>query len=192
MVNSICLAIFIEIPYDCHSGHIDSTCVQMHAILGWSFLNYLPAQTSSRTWVGSRQFKPVLIVQLSLFNLSILDQSVCFWSFVWEIILLLYLSIRLFRWFLNPMTLHSFFHWLSTDTHISSVVDRPIHCWVIIRQCHSFSITLRVLPLIHSAFGKLYPLFCQPCSTLELVLITLEACGICSYDTPMGWTYAFP
>jgi hypothetical protein len=24
------------------------------------------------------------------------------------------------------------------------------------------------------------------------VLITLEACGICSNDTPMGWTFAFP
>jgi hypothetical protein len=81
---------------------------------------------------------------------------------------------------------------VSTDTHISSVVDRPIHCWIIIRQCPSLSITLWVLPLIHNAFGKLYPLLCQPCSTFELVLITLVACGICSYDTPMGWTYAFP
>jgi hypothetical protein len=52
----------------------------------------------------------------------------------------------------------AFFLWLSTDTHISSVVDRPIHCWIIIRQCSSYSIILWVLPLTHNAFTKLYSL----------------------------------
>ena len=67
-----------------------------------------------------------------------------------------------------------FFLWVSTDTHISSVVDRPIHCWIVIRQCPSYSITLWVLPLIHNAFGKLYPLLGQPCSAFELVYLLLK------------------
>ena len=73
------------------------------------------------------------IVPLSLLDLSILDQSICFWSFVLETIISFYLSIRLIRWFLNLMPLSSFFLWVSTDTHISFVVDRPIHCWIVIR-----------------------------------------------------------
>ena len=127
-----------------------------------------PAQTSFWTWVGSWQFRPLFIVQLSVFNLSILDQSVCFWSFVLETIFSFLLSIRLIRWFLDLMPLHSFFLWASTDTHISSVVDRSIHYWIDILECPSYSITLWVLPLIHNAFGKLYPMLGQPCSTFEL------------------------
>ena len=41
-------------------------------------------------------------------------------------------------------------------------------------QCPSYSITLWVLPLIHSAFGKLYPLLGQPCSAFELVYLLLK------------------
>jgi hypothetical protein len=93
---------------------------------------------------------------------------------------------------LNLMTLHSFFLWLSTDTHISSIVDRPIHGWIIIRQCPSFSITLWVLPLIHNAFGKLYPLSCQPCSTFELVLITLECLWYMFLWYPDGLNLCLP
>ena len=32
---------------------------------------------------------------------------------------------------------------------------------------------------------------CQPCSAFELVIFTIEACGICFHDAPIGWTYAF-
>ena len=72
------------------------------------------------------------------------------------------------------MLLHSFFLWVSTGTHISSVVDRLIRCWIVIRQCPSYSITLWVLPMIHNAFGKLYPPLDQPCSAFELVFLLLK------------------
>ena len=58
----------------------------------------------------------------------------------------------------------------------------------IIMGLHNF---LWVLPLIHNAFGKLYPLLGQPCSAFELVVFTIEACGICFHDTLTGWIYAF-
>ena len=32
--------------------------------------------------------------------------------------------------------------------------------------------------------------FGRPCSAFELVIFTIEACGICDHDAPMGWTYA--
>ena len=174
MVNSIWLVVLDNIPCLSHFEPIDSICAYARSHQVILFKIIFPTQTSFRTWVGSRQFKPLLIVQLSVFNLSILDQSVCFWSFVLETIISFYLSIRLIRWFLNLMPLHSFFLWVSTDTHISSVMDRPIHCWIVIRQCPSYSITLWVLPLIHSAFGKLYPLLGQPCSAFELVYLLLK------------------
>jgi hypothetical protein len=37
MGNSRCLAVFIKIPYDCHSDHVGSTCVCMHALIRLSF-----------------------------------------------------------------------------------------------------------------------------------------------------------
>ena len=107
-------------------------------------------------------------------QLSIFDKSVCFWSFVLEIIIPLLSKHQIIQLSYNMMPVHSFFLWLSTDTHISSVVDRPIHCWIFIRQCPSYSITLWVLPLIHNAFGKLYPLLGQPCSAFELVYLLLK------------------
>ena len=168
-------------------------CVRMHTVIRLSFLKIIfPAQTSFRTWVGSRQFKPLMIVQLSVFNLSILAQSVCFWSFIWETRISFYLSIRLIRWFLNLMPLHSFFLWVSTDTHISSVVDRPIHCWIVIRQCPSYSITLWVLPLIHNAFGKLYHLLLSTMLYYQTCLIYFWNLRYMLLRCPTGWTYAFP
>ena len=71
------------------------------------------------------------IVPLSLLNLSILGQSVCFWSFVLEIIIPLLSKHQIIQLSYNMMPVHFFFLWLSTDTHISSVVDRPIHCWIL-------------------------------------------------------------
>ena len=126
-----------------------------------------------------------------LYNLSILDQSVCFWSFDLEIIIPLLSKHQIILMFYNMMLVHSFFLWWSTDTHISSVVDHQIHCWIVIRQCPSYSITLWVLPLIQIPFGKLYHLLGQPCSAFELVVFTIEVCGIYFHDTLAGWTYAF-
>ena len=174
MVNSIWLVVLINIRCPSHFEPIDSMCAYAcsHQVILFKII--FLTQTSFWTWVGSRQFIPLLIVQLSVLNLSILDQSVCFWSFILETIISFYLSIRLIRWFLNLMPLHSFFLWVSTDTHISSVVDHPIRCRIVIRQCPSYSITLWVLPLIHNAFGKLYPLIVQPCSAFELVYLLLK------------------
>ena len=47
------------------------------------------------------------------------------------------------------------------------------------------------LVLDQSVCRQLYPLFSQPCSVFELVVFTIEACGICFHDTLTGWTYAF-
>ena len=41
------------------------------------------------------------------------------------------------------------------------------------------------------SIGKSYPLIDQPCSAFELVVFTIEACGICFHHTLMGSTYAF-
>ena len=143
-------------------------------------LNYLPSSDVilNMSWFSTKLF--VINCASGLSNLSILDQSVCFWSFVLEAIISFYLSIRLIRWFLNPMPLHShsFLFWLSIDTHIRSFVAHQVRCWIVIRQCPSHLITLWVL-LIHNAFVKLYPLLGQPCSAFGLVLFTLETCGIC-------------
>ena len=140
----------------------------MLAILNRILAFSLPAQTSLRTWACSWQIKPWSIVDLSLFNLSILNQSVCFWSLDLEIILPLHLSFELVSCFYNLISLHSFFFWMSIDAHIRSLVDHHILCWIIIRQCPSYLITLWVLP------GYIMPLlncilsFGQPCSTLNL------------------------
>ena len=148
----------------------------MLAILNQILEFFLPAQTSFWTWAGPRPIKLSLNVPLSLFNLSILNQSVCFWSLDLEIIIHLHLSFELVRWFYNLMALHSFSFWLSTDTHLRFLVVRETNFLVIIRQCPSYPITLRDSPLIHNAFGKLccLPLasyilcFCQPCSASSM------------------------
>ena len=71
------------------------------------------------------------IVPLRLFNLSILNQSVCFWSLDLEIIIPLHLTIELVSCFYNLVSLHYFFLWLSTDAHIRSLVDHQILCWIL-------------------------------------------------------------
>lgn len=97
VINSRCSTIFVKILYDCHSDPIDSTCVRILTVIRWSLVIILPAQTLFWTWAGSRPINLQSIVPLSLFNLSILDQSVCFWSSNLEIIFPLYLSFELFR-----------------------------------------------------------------------------------------------
>ena len=51
------------------------------------------------------------------------------------------------------MPLHSFFFWLSTDTHIRSLVDCQILYWIIIRQCPSYSIILITSLLFMSLYS---------------------------------------
>ena len=121
------------------------------------------------SWFSTKLF--VANCASGLSNLSILGQSDCFWSFVLEIIIPWLSKHRIIPLFYNMMPVHSFWN---TDTHLNSVVDCPIHCWIAIRQCPSYSITLWVLPLIHNAFGKLYPLLGQPCSAFELVYLLLK------------------
>ena len=89
------------------------------------------------------------------------------------------------------MLLHSFFFRSSTDAHLSFVVDRQTLCWIIIRQCPSYSITLWVPPLMHNAFGKLYPLFLS-------TMLCFWACVIYSWNLwyrflkcPDGWYLCF-
>ena len=137
------------------------------------------AQTSFRTWVGSRQFKPLLIVQLNVFNLSILDQSISFWSFILETIISFYLSIRLIRWFLNLMPPHS-----SSSEWVPILTSAPL--WIARSFVEILSDSVlriqkprEVLSLMHNTFGKLSPLLWQPCSPLELVIFTFETCGLC-------------
>ena len=153
-------------------------CANAHNHLS-TLLNYLSGSDVilNMSWFSTKL--SVVDCASGIFNWSILDQNVCFWSFVVEIIIPFYLSFELFRWFHNLLHLHSFLFWLSTDTHIRSFVDYQVLCWIVIRQCPSHLITLWVLPLIHNAFVKLYPLLGQPCSAFGLVLFTLETCGIC-------------
>ena len=96
------------------------------------------------------------------------------------IIIHLHLSFELFRWFHNLLHLHSFLFCLSTETHIRTFVDYQVLCWIVTRQCPSHLNPLWVLPLIHDALVKLYPLLGQPCSAFGLVLFTSELCSICS------------
>ena len=105
--------------------------LRMLAILKQILEFLVPAQTSflNMSWFSTNQLPS--IVPLSLLNLSILGQSVCFWSFVLEIIIPLLSKHQIIQLSYNMMPVHSFFLWLSTDTHISSVVDRPIHCWIL-------------------------------------------------------------
>ena len=132
--------------------------LRMLAILTQIIEFILLAQMSFKTWAGPRPIRLPSIVPLSLFNLSVLDQSVCSWSLDLEIIIPLLFKRWIIQMFCKTMHLHSFFLWLGIDTHISSIVDHHIHCWIIIRRCPSYLITLWVLSPIHNAFGNLYPL----------------------------------
>ena len=130
----------------------------MLAILNQILEFILPAQTSFLTWAGSRPIKLSSFVPLSLLKLSILNQSICFWSFDLETIIPLHVSFELVSCFYNPMPSHCFFLWLCADTHISFTMDRRIHCWNIIRQCPPYTKPREVISLIHNAIGKSYSL----------------------------------
>ena len=96
--------------------------LRMLAILNQILEFILPAQTSFLTWAGSRPIKLSSFVPLSLLKLSILNQSICFWSFDLEIIIPLHVSFELASCFYNPMPSHCFFLWLCADTHPRSFV----------------------------------------------------------------------
>ena len=108
MVNSIWLVVFVNILCLSHFDPIDSICAyaRSHQVILYKII--FPTQTSFRTWVGSRQFKPLLIVQLSVFNLSILDQSVCFWYLVSKNIIPLHL-VELVSCFYDVISFNYFF-----------------------------------------------------------------------------------
>ena len=97
-----------------------------------------------------------------LFNLSILDQSVSFRSFVLEIIIPLLSKHQIIQMFYNPMPSQCFFLWLCADAHISSLWT--VGSFVEISSDSVFRIQKprEVLSLIHNAFGKLYPLILSP------------------------------
>jgi hypothetical protein len=83
MVNSICLVVFIDIPCLCHFKPNDSMCAYArdHQDI---LLNYLSDSDvlPDMSWFSTiRTFNDCLAKS---FSLSILDQSVCFWSFVWK------------------------------------------------------------------------------------------------------------
>ena len=179
MVNPISLVVILTFlviiilslltQYVCE--YPQSSLILINYLSGWAAILL--------TGIGSRPVQLSLIVSLILFSLSILDQSICSWSLDLKIIITLLIKRWTIQLFYKPMHLQSFFLWLGIDTHISPIVDRHIHCWIIIRQCPSHLITLWVLPLIPNAFVKLYPPLGQPYSAFGLVLFTLETCGIC-------------
>ena len=150
--------------------------LRMLAILNQILEFILPAQTSFWTWAGPRPIKLSLDVPLSLFNLSIVNQSVCFWSLDLEIIIPLHLSFELVSCFYNLVPLHSFSFRLSTDTHTRFLVVCETNCLVIIRKCPSQPKFLWVLYMIHNAFGKLYPL-------LLSTMLYFWACVIYSWSS---------
>ena len=92
----------------------------------------LLAQTSFRTWAGSRKIKPSLIVWISLFNLYTHGQNICFWYPLLEIIIALNLSVGLFRCSYHLMPSHEFSPWMSTDTHIRFLAVHRIIRWIIV------------------------------------------------------------
>ena len=136
----------------------------------------LPAQMTFGYELVLDQSMPWSVVLLSLLNLFIFDQNDCFWSLNLEIIKFFALSFELVSCFYNLMPWHSFFLWLSTDTHISPVVDRHTHYRVIIRQCPSQPKFLWVPYSIHNTFGKLYPL-------LLSTMLYFWACVIYSWSS---------
>ena len=122
------------------------------------------------SWFSTKLF--VVNCASGISNLSILDQSDCFWSFVLEIEIPLLSKHRIIPMFYNMMPVHS-----SSSGWVPMLTSDPL--WTtgsfvefFIRQRPSYSITLWAFPRIHNAFGKLYPLLCEPCSTFELVLFT--------------------
>ena len=153
--------------------------LRMLAILNHILEFILPAQTSFLTWAGSRPIKLSSFVPLSLLKLSILNQSICFWSFGLETIIPLHVSFELGSCFYNPMPSHCLFLWLCADTHISFAMDRRILVEISSDSVLRIQNPGEVLSLIYNAFGKIVSLIFQPCSTFKLVLFTPEVCGIC-------------
>ena len=126
---SICLAILVVSFVIVIFGHFIQyvfECLQSSISIG--ILPFGSDVTPDMSWFWTKLI--VVNCASGLSNLSILDQSVCFWSLVLEIIIPLLSKHRIIQMFYNMMPVHSFFLWLSTDTHISSVVDRPIQCWI--------------------------------------------------------------
>ena len=123
----IILASFVTIIFET----VDSICCEcsQSSVESWDYLSGSDVMLNM-SWFSTKL--SVVDCAFGIFNWSILDQNVCFWSFVLEIIIPLHLSFELFRWFHNSLHSHSFFLWLSIDTHLSSIVDRLIHCWIII------------------------------------------------------------
>jgi hypothetical protein len=83
MVNSICLVVFFGTPWLCHFEPNDAMCAnaRCHQVI---LLNYFSDSDvlPDMSWFSAIQF--FIDCPPKHFNLSILDQSVCFWSFVWK------------------------------------------------------------------------------------------------------------
>jgi hypothetical protein len=98
MVNSIWLVVFVDTPWLCHFEPNDSMCAnaRYHQVI---LLNYLSDSDvlPDMSWFLAIQF--FIDCPTKSFSLSILGQSVCFWSFTMEFIIHLYFkhqTIQLF------------------------------------------------------------------------------------------------
>jgi hypothetical protein len=100
MVNSIWLIVFVDIPCPCHFKPIDSmgAYARGYQVI---LLNYLSGSEvlPDMSWFSAIQ--TLVDCPTKSFNLSILDQSVCFWSFVLEIINPLYFEHQTIQVFLE-------------------------------------------------------------------------------------------
>ena len=129
--------------------------LRMLAILNHILEFILPAQTSFLTWAGSRPIKLSSFVPLSLLKLSILNQSICFWSFDLETIIPLHVSFELVSCFYNQ--------WLrivSSYGCVPILTSAPL--WTVgsfvgISSDSIFRMQKprEVLSLIHNAFSKI-------------------------------------
>ena len=89
------------------------------------------------------------------------------------------------------MPLHFFFLCLSTDAYIRSLENHRIHCWILSDNVPHIQSLWKFFPWYIMPFVNPILWFGQPCSACELVIFTIEACGICFHDTLTGWTYTF-
>ena len=152
---------------------------RMLVILNQILAFILLAQTSLQTRACSCQIKPWLIVDLYRFNSIIFCSEPplqIFWfknrnSFVFK----LWSSPVIF--ITRCLCILSSSGWVSILT--SDLLWTAISLvGLLSNNVLRIQITLW-FPRIYNACGKLYPLLCEPCSTFELVLFTLETCGIC-------------
>jgi hypothetical protein len=119
MVNTICLVVFVGTPWLCHFEPNDSMCAHArdHQVI---LLNYFSDSDvlPDMSWFSAIQ--TVIDCPTKSFNLSILDQSVCFWSFDLKIIIPLYFKHQTIRVilesdafaFLLPLTEYRYSHQL--------------------------------------------------------------------------------